>query len=286
MRLRIAQADDALADIRHHLRVIAGLWQFKKLNTSGTGNQPNTRMRTLYARFKHRIRLSVLCYRVARSALMEADPSGSWVERLKELKEADVRGPGKDDFTLQESNRPDSETSTGRYEISWIWLVPRPSKESGEEDSGKQVLDEGMRIEWSKSQARKDRWEEEVHLIQEEMRRTIAYYEWKQLWWLEQENQHSGNGNSIQSGIRAYAQKQAYYCRCMAEGFASTWLPFLKLKGITPAWHDKYVYFITNKESTKVSTDGDDVHDDEVEEEEAEREKQVIEVHDAFELDD
>ena len=28
--LRIAQADDALADIRHHLRIISGLWQFKR----------------------------------------------------------------------------------------------------------------------------------------------------------------------------------------------------------------------------------------------------------------
>ena len=43
-QLHIAQADDALADIRHQLRIISGLWQFKKVNVSGTGNQPNTRM--------------------------------------------------------------------------------------------------------------------------------------------------------------------------------------------------------------------------------------------------
>jgi len=38
VQLRIAQADDALADIRHNLRTISGLWQFKKVNISGTGN--------------------------------------------------------------------------------------------------------------------------------------------------------------------------------------------------------------------------------------------------------
>ena len=38
IQLRIAQADDALGDIRHHLRIISGLWQFKKVNISGTGN--------------------------------------------------------------------------------------------------------------------------------------------------------------------------------------------------------------------------------------------------------
>jgi hypothetical protein len=38
-RLRIAQADDALSEIRHQHRVISGLWQFKKLNIDDTGNR-------------------------------------------------------------------------------------------------------------------------------------------------------------------------------------------------------------------------------------------------------
>ena len=41
-QLREPQADDALADIRCQRCVIQGLWQFKKLNVSGTGNKPNT----------------------------------------------------------------------------------------------------------------------------------------------------------------------------------------------------------------------------------------------------
>jgi hypothetical protein len=36
------QADDALTDIHRQCRIIQGLWQFKKLNVSGTGNKPNT----------------------------------------------------------------------------------------------------------------------------------------------------------------------------------------------------------------------------------------------------
>jgi hypothetical protein len=43
-QLRIAQADDALAEIRHQCRIISGLWQFKKLNVDGTGNRAATRM--------------------------------------------------------------------------------------------------------------------------------------------------------------------------------------------------------------------------------------------------
>ena len=144
IRLRIAQADDALADIRHHLRIISGLWQFKKVNISGTGNQPNTRMRSLFNRFNHRMRQSVLRYRTARSALLTANFGGqNWEDRLKDLKDSDVRGPGKDDFYFQEPGKANYGTSKGRYEISWIWLVPKSQSEV-ETNSSEEVLDEGL----------------------------------------------------------------------------------------------------------------------------------------------
>ena len=38
LQLRRPQADDALADIRRQRRIIQGLWLFKRLNVSGTGN--------------------------------------------------------------------------------------------------------------------------------------------------------------------------------------------------------------------------------------------------------
>ena len=76
IRLCIAQADDALADIRHHLCIISGLWQFKKVNISGTGNQPNTCMQSLFNHFNHRMRQSVLRYRAAHSALLATNFGG------------------------------------------------------------------------------------------------------------------------------------------------------------------------------------------------------------------
>ena len=45
------QADDALADVHHQHRIIQGLWQFKRLNVSGTRNKPNTRFINLYKWF-------------------------------------------------------------------------------------------------------------------------------------------------------------------------------------------------------------------------------------------
>ena len=256
VRLQFAQADDALHDIQHHLRIISGLWRFKKVNISGTGNRPNTRMRTLFSRFNHRLKKSVLRYQAAYTALLAADPGGEWKNRLKNLQNSDVRGPGKDDFYIQEPGNQGPEPSKGRFEISWIWLVPRLVTEV-EADNSEQVLDEleGMRIEWSKSQARKMRWEEEVELIQEEMRRTIVYYEWKVSWWLQKNIQHPAIDDPTQHGIAAYAQKQAYYCKCLAESFASTWLPYLQSQGIIPDWGHRYVDVIsTDKKNPRSST--------------------------------
>ena len=53
--------------------------------------------------------------------------------------------------------------------MSWIWLVPH-SKSEVNTNSSEQVFDEGLQVEWAKSQARKMQWEEEVQIIQEEMR--------------------------------------------------------------------------------------------------------------------
>ena len=102
------------------------------------------------------MRQSVLHYHTARSALMAANSGWQWEDSLLDLKDSDVRGPGKDNFYLQESGKTNYGGSKGRYEISWIWLVPW-SRSEVDTNSSEQVFDEGLRVEWSKSQARKVR---------------------------------------------------------------------------------------------------------------------------------
>jgi hypothetical protein len=114
-RLRVAQAEDALAEIRHQRRIISGLWQFKRFNIDGTGNRACTRIRALYNRFNLRTQRHAECYRAARRALLILDPDGSWQSHLKDLKDGDIRGPGKEN----------NESGNGRFELSWIWMVPR-----------------------------------------------------------------------------------------------------------------------------------------------------------------
>ena len=88
--------------------------------------------------------------------------------RLKKLDDKDIRGPGK------EADDP----SHGRFEPSWIWMVPRVPSAPDMDDS-EENFDDSMRVEWAKTKAWCTRWEEEVVLIEEEMRRVIVFLEWR-----------------------------------------------------------------------------------------------------------
>lgn len=230
-RLREPQADDALSEVRRQRRVIQGLWQFKQINISGTGNKPNTKMITLYKRFDNKTQRAIEKYRSAWRALCTLDPNGSWTMRLKELKNEHVSGPGRE---------PD-DASNSRYEPSWIWLMPRgggPIK--NETTIGEAEFIETMRVEWSKARARMRRWKEELLIVQEEMRRAIVYHRWKAVWWCERSSLRNHTDKTILSGVSGYAHKQATICSRMAERCAVYWLPHLKAKGIDPMWASNY----------------------------------------------
>ena len=137
--LREPQVDDALAEIHHHRRVIQGLWQFKRLNVSGTGNRPNTRMLNLYKWFNGKTERAAAKYHSARNALAVLDPGGLWSERLRELNKKDISGPGRDP--------EDTTTTNSSYEPSWIWLIPRASVAEMEENE----FNENMQVEWVKA---------------------------------------------------------------------------------------------------------------------------------------
>ena len=256
LRLREPQADDALAEIRHHRRVIQGLWQFKRLNVSGTGNRPNTRMLNLYKRFNGKTERAAAKYHSAQNALAVLDPGGLWSERLRELNKKDISGPGRDP--------EDTTTTNSSYEPSWIWLIPRASVAEMEENE----FNENMQVEWVKARARMMRWKEEVLIIQEEMRRVLSYQQWKAAWWKERISIHSDP--AITSGISGYAHKQAAICLQMAEQCAVYWLPHLKEKGIVPSWASDFDHLLEvpgeqgavqleqDSEDASLDADGDD----------------------------
>lgn len=83
---------------------------------------------------------------------------------------------------------------------------------------------EGLRVEWAKSLARAERWEEEVLLLREEMRRTLVFLDYQGQWWRKQGSLRTEHDNVLSSGLRGYAEKQATIRRRLANAFASIWL--------------------------------------------------------------
>jgi len=107
------------------------------------------------------------------------------------------------------------------------------------------------------------RWQEEYLLIQEEMRRTLAWFEWKAGWWEAQAALREVGDPSILTGVSAYAHKQADVTRQMAARYAQHWLPVLKKHGIDPEWASKYGAKDTRPAREREQGDKEVVEDDE-----------------------
>jgi hypothetical protein len=113
-RLRLAQADDALAEIRRQLRIAATIRDYKK--SIGPSQKLGLKTRTLLNRFHDKTLRCARRYSVAYEALKAIDPNGQWTTRLQYLDHArDIRGP----------HRDEDDESEGRREMSWIWLAGR-----------------------------------------------------------------------------------------------------------------------------------------------------------------
>ena len=238
--LRTAQASDALVDIRRLRRVLTGIWQFKLLNTSGTGQKQNTKTRTLYTGFQTKLRYAVARYRAAYNALCVLDANGTWTSRFQVLRDEDVRGPGREN--------DEGMIGDGYREMSWIWRV-LDFTDASEADS---EYNNSLRVEWAQSRARALRWIEETILIPEEMRRVLSFSEWRAIWWLEQAERRTNVSIALRSGLSAYAHKQAAIYRQRAQKFALQWLPIFHKQGITPEWENNYKIVSATEDTVEI----------------------------------
>ncbi|KAF9501458.1 hypothetical protein BDN71DRAFT_1501176 [Pleurotus eryngii] len=98
-------------------------------------------------------------------------------------------------------------------------------------------INDSLKAEWARSRARQMRWLEEEQLIQEEMRRVIAYLDWRASWWITQGERRSGSVTpELQDGLQAYAAKQANILRGIRQRFACMWHPRLQAFHLTADW--------------------------------------------------
>jgi len=229
--LRFGQLHDALEDLRRARRVRRGLLTFHKIQLAGEGNKTQTKSRSIVRSVEERIERSTHRYRTARNALLQLDPTGSWQDLYRALRDQDNRGPGKE---------PDEAvTSDGKYVPSWIWLSGSNANavDSAQSTVTAEEVNEDMRVEWAQCIARADRWEEEVLLLQEEMRRVVNFLEWRSKDWTSKANARAGTTTSeVSSGLSAYAHKQAFILHNLAIRFCQLWHSKLISLSLSHAW--------------------------------------------------
>lgn len=82
-----------------------------------------------------------------------------------------------------------------------------------------------IRVEWGKSRARAERYQEEIKLVEEEMNRTLRFFVWKAADWHKKgavsrtEDAPSG----YVEGLKAYAERQAALCQSLHDAFSLQW---------------------------------------------------------------
>jgi hypothetical protein len=96
-------------------------------------------------------------------------------------------------------------------------------------------------VEWVKCRARVHRWEEEVELVLEEMRRVLCYMDWRATYWQSLTSKSQVADTAIREGISAYAKKQAHIMRTMGVQFSRQWHYILEGFSISPEWPEHYI---------------------------------------------
>lgn len=96
-----------------------------------------------------------------------------------------------------------------------------------------------LSVIWSQGKARAERWTEEVALLLEEMRRTLAYCEWKAAWWRAHKESRTGSAE-VAKGASAYANKQAQMWMSLGASFATEWAPLIHKHSLPSDWPSQF----------------------------------------------
>ncbi|KAK7024189.1 hypothetical protein VNI00_016497 [Paramarasmius palmivorus] len=103
------------------------------------------------------------------------------------------------------------QTGQGKIATSWIWLAA-----DGGGFASDEALYAGLRVEWTTSYARLNRWVEECILLEEEMRRTLVSLR-------RMASQWKLRGRTGYEGRDGYAFRQASIYEALADHFETMW---------------------------------------------------------------
>ncbi|KAG2126046.1 hypothetical protein DEU56DRAFT_916197 [Suillus clintonianus] len=230
-KLRNTQCHDCLHKLRNALRARVHL--IKHRNRETRGQRANTRAASIISRLDGKIKMLAGKYRTAHECLIALRGRGSWEGELRPLNAHDVQGPSEDVGSLENPSdiigsngckqtkkqlaAASRRLGQGFMQVSWIWTSVGML---GDDDNA--GLNDALRVEWAKACARALRWNEEVLLLKEEMRRTRTFLEWKARWW-ENRAKFAVDDRLLSEGIAAYAFRQAALQHRLSISFLQLW---------------------------------------------------------------
>ncbi|KAF7307926.1 CxC2 domain-containing protein [Mycena kentingensis (nom. inval.)] len=222
-QLRRAQCGDALARLRSLLHMKTHLVHHR--NANAVGQRGTTRAGTLIGRVTNQIDREVAKYRQARRAMLSL-MGDAYAPELRELADKDVvvhtetesdAGARLRLGRVGESRRARNEPSAAASgAVSWIWWSVRDSDVDVE-------LHDAVRVRWAKTLARRDRWIEEVRLLQEEMRRVLRSLISISNEWRARIDCGREVEVELAAGLRAYAKRQVAIHEWIAGRFVQSW---------------------------------------------------------------
>ncbi|TRM58946.1 hypothetical protein BD626DRAFT_573203 [Schizophyllum amplum] len=250
-RLRDGESHESLDDLRRALRARTVTNTFRTQQVRGITMA--TRTRTAFDKISKRVHTAKLQYRFSRNALLRLRGHGSWEETLRVLDDDSVRALNERSLTAEEKaervrareiSEVDFAAEGGVFmagtiargessrTLSWIWYsVPQcPSLTDP-------IQNEALRIEYLKSRARRDRYREEIRLLEEEMRRTIASLSTDAVEWEQRASARNIQDDELLEGLRSYAREQAAIARYNAERYGTKWAA-IRARGAAALLHD------------------------------------------------
>ncbi|KAJ7197993.1 hypothetical protein GGX14DRAFT_374552 [Mycena pura] len=225
-KLREGQCRDALVRLRSRLHAKRFLLDHRE-NGGVAGQRAASRSYTMIGRIGERVDAMAAKYRRARLALIALRGQDA-CRHIRELKAADVQLDEEREIDARARKKlgnigssrhrgPRTTLSSKDKHFSWIWT------EGGGPGEDEAALHDSVRVEWSKAKARKERWEEEVQLLREEMKRVLRFLRWRATWWEMRRGIRREVSARVRAGLEAYAARQAAGTRQIARRFKTAW---------------------------------------------------------------
>jgi hypothetical protein len=216
-----AELQDTLVSIRKYRRLYCVL----RSNFRGTYSKKTTgamtRKRSELAAVGVKLEVNKIRYQHAWRSSQRLDPGGVWSQTYLKLETSDIRGPNpQDDLADAQVNSAQSRPNgVGQYVQSWIWRANLSSTD--------EPVDQ-VRVQWAKTRANAERWKEQLQLVMEEMRRTVASFAWISSSWSDRVGARQATvPPRLGEALDAYAIRQARMFSQRRRTFADTWIPSL-----------------------------------------------------------